>query len=88
MYLSTRKESVASPFWLQQPARLAFVAKQALVAEAELTPKPGLVDRRGSGAHKDLSLARMRQSAEVIEPFSSVGRVKRKARVPSPLKKY
>jgi triphosphoribosyl-dephospho-CoA synthase len=69
MYLATRKESVAPPFWLQQPAHLAFVAKQALVAEAELTPKPGLVDRRGSGAHKDLSLARMRQSAEAIEPF-------------------
>jgi triphosphoribosyl-dephospho-CoA synthetase len=69
MYLATRKESAASPFWLQQPAHLAFVAKQAMVAEAELTPKPGLVDRRGSGAHKDLSLTRMRQSAEAIEPF-------------------
>ncbi len=69
MYFATRKESVASPFRLQQPAHLAFFAKQALVAEAELTPKPGLVDRRGSGAHKDLSLVRMRRSAEAIEPF-------------------
>jgi triphosphoribosyl-dephospho-CoA synthase len=51
MYLAPRKESVASLFWLQQPEHLAFAAKQALVAEAELTPKPGLVDRRGSGAH-------------------------------------
>ena len=34
---------------------LAELARQALVAEAELTPKPGLVDRRGSGSHDDLS---------------------------------
>jgi triphosphoribosyl-dephospho-CoA synthase len=37
--------------------RLAALARQALIAEAELTPKPGLVDRRGTGAHSDLSLA-------------------------------
>ena len=48
---------------------LASIAKQALIAEAELTPKPGLVDRRGSGAHTDLSLDLMRHSAETIEPF-------------------
>src|ERR1700674_3658105 len=48
---------------------LATLASQALIAEAELTPKPGLVDRRGSGAHSDLSLDLMRLSAETIEPF-------------------
>jgi triphosphoribosyl-dephospho-CoA synthase len=52
-----------------QPHYLASIAKQALVAEAELTPKPGLVDRRGSGAHTDLSLDLMRHSAKAIEPF-------------------
>jgi triphosphoribosyl-dephospho-CoA synthase len=51
------------------PYHLASTAKQALIAEAELTPKPGLVDRRGSGAHTDLSLELMRHSAETIEPF-------------------
>jgi triphosphoribosyl-dephospho-CoA synthase len=51
------------------PHHLASIAKQALIAEAELTPKPGLVDRRGSGAHTDLSLDLMRRSAEAIEPF-------------------
>ncbi len=49
--------------------RLASLAREALIAEAELTPKPGLVDRRGSGAHHDLSLALMRKSATVIEPY-------------------
>jgi len=48
---------------------LASLAKQALIDEAELTPKPGLVDRRGSGAHMDLSLELMRRSAESLEPF-------------------
>ncbi len=50
---------------------LGALAKQALIAEAELTPKPGLVDRRGSGAHSDLSLALMRRSAVAIQPFIS-----------------
>jgi triphosphoribosyl-dephospho-CoA synthase len=52
-----------SPLWL------ANLACQALIAEAELTPKPGLVDRRGSGAHADLSLAIMKRSALTIEPY-------------------
>ena len=49
--------------------RLARLARQALIAEAELTPKPGLVDRRGDGAHTDLSLYLMRLSAVAIEPY-------------------
>lgn len=53
----------------QKSKRLASLAREALIAEAELTPKPGLVDRRGSGAHDDLSLALMRQSATAIEPY-------------------
>jgi triphosphoribosyl-dephospho-CoA synthase len=49
--------------------QLAELVRQALVAEAELTPKPGLVDRRGSGAHSDLSLDIMRRSAGAIAPY-------------------
>src|ERR1700741_799209 len=48
---------------------LGLLARQALIAEADLTPKPALVDRRGSGAHADLSLTIMRRSAFAIEPF-------------------
>src|SRR6202453_2948937 len=48
---------------------LAGLARQALIAEAELTPKPGLVDRRGAGAHSDLSLRIMQLSAKAIEPY-------------------
>jgi triphosphoribosyl-dephospho-CoA synthase len=53
---------------LQRSDRLAALATQSLIAEAELTPKAGLVDRRGQGAHTDLSLKVMRQSATVLEP--------------------
>src|SRR5580693_9117290 len=59
---------------------LGALAFQALIAEVELTPKPGLVDRRGSGAHHDLSLDLMQLSATVLEPYfvamssTSVGR--------------
>ena len=33
-----------------ETAWIAALGRQALIAEAELTPKPGLVDRRGGGA--------------------------------------
>lgn len=48
--------------------RIADLAVSALVDEATLTPKPGLVDRRGSGAHKDLHLALMIRSARSLRP--------------------
>src|SRR5271170_4212404 len=49
---------------LDAPYRwLSTAAVSALLEEAELTPKPALVDRRGNGAHHDLDLARLRRSA-------------------------
>lgn len=47
---------------------LADLAVAALIDEAELSPKPALVDRRGNGAHADLSLALMRTSARSLWP--------------------
>ena len=49
--------------------RLSELAWQSLIAEAELTPKPGLVDGRGSGSHSDLSLDLMMRSANAIAPY-------------------
>src|SRR5580700_8555481 len=46
---------------------LATAAVFALLEEAELTPKPALVDRRGNGAHHDLNLARLRRSAVSLQ---------------------
>lgn len=47
---------------------LAVVATHCLLEEANLTPKPGLVDRRGSGAHKDLTLDLLERSAHSLTP--------------------
>lgn len=49
----------------QQLARLAV---GALIDEACLSPKPGLVDSRGSGAHADLTLPMMLRSAHALGP--------------------
>lgn len=48
--------------------RLAALATGCLLDEVRLTPKPGLVDRRGSGAHQDLTLALMERSAHSLTP--------------------
>ncbi len=48
--------------------RLADMAVQALIDEADLSPKPGLVDRRGNGAHSDLHLGLMHASAQSLWP--------------------
>ncbi|QHM72404.1 triphosphoribosyl-dephospho-CoA synthase [Mixta intestinalis] len=48
--------------------RLAERASMALIDEARLTPKPGLVDGRGSGAHQDLTLTLMELSARSLQP--------------------
>lgn len=45
---------------------LANHAVHALLEEVQLTPKPGLVDRRGSGAHSDLTLELMQASAHSL----------------------
>ena len=56
-------DSVRGP---RRALQLADLAVDVLVAEAMLTPKPALVDRRGSGAHRDLDLARMLKSARSL----------------------
>jgi triphosphoribosyl-dephospho-CoA synthase len=47
---------------------LACTAVRALRAEALLSPKPGLVDARGSGAHDDMDLPLLLASAEALRP--------------------
>ncbi len=47
---------------------LADTASACLIDEARLSPKPGLVDSRGSGAHQDLTLALMERSARSLQP--------------------
>jgi triphosphoribosyl-dephospho-CoA synthase len=55
-----RADSMREP---RRALQLADLAVDVLAAEAMLTPKPALVDARGSGAHRDLDLPRMLKSA-------------------------
>ena len=48
--------------------QLADLAVDALIDEADLSPKPALVDRRGNGAHNDLHLGLMHASALSLWP--------------------
>ncbi|MEV4518299.1 triphosphoribosyl-dephospho-CoA synthase, partial [Dactylosporangium sp. NPDC049525] len=54
------------------PALLGRLAGRALREEALHTPKPGLVDRRGSGAHRDMTLPMLLTSADALtEPIAA-----------------
>lgn len=57
------------PYIRQHCILLADFAVNALVAEVNLTPKPALVDQRGSGAHDDLTLDLMERSAHSLHPM-------------------
>ncbi len=76
-----------SPLFAEQ---LADLAVDTLIDEADLSPKPALVDRRGSGAHSDLHLGLMHASAlslwpmfkamaEAAQQFAEIGQPLREA---------
>jgi triphosphoribosyl-dephospho-CoA synthase len=67
--LRPNTKSSQHPSALVRSEWLSELAWQSLIAEAELTPKPGLVDGRGPGSHSDLSLDLMRRSADAIAPY-------------------
>jgi triphosphoribosyl-dephospho-CoA synthase len=56
------------PKTLSLAERLADLAVDVLIDEADLSPKPALVDRRGNGAHTDLHLGLMHASALSLWP--------------------
>lgn len=49
------------------PQKLALFAVEALLEELHLTPKPGLVDRKNNGTHRDLTLQLMGISAYTLQ---------------------
>ncbi len=51
------------------PYLIAHLATDALRAELNTTPKPGLVDRNDNGAHKDMNLALMNRSIDALQPY-------------------
>ena len=51
------------------PYIIAHLATRALHAELDTTPKPGLVDKDNSGAHRDMDYALMSRSIRAIHPY-------------------
>ena len=51
------------------PYIIAHLATQALQAELDTTPKPGLVDKDNSGAHRDMDHALMSRSIHALHPY-------------------
>src|ERR1700685_1161183 len=77
---SDRKDTRYSSRAADRSRLLGALASQALIAEVDLAPTPGFVDRRVSCALHDLSLYLRQLSATVLEPYfvamssASVGR--------------
>lgn len=79
---SVRRPSPASEHYEELPAAGADVsreplfasavgrlARDSLVEEVSVTPKPGLVDRDNSGAHRDMDYSVFIASARALEPY-------------------
>lgn len=49
--------------------RYANLAVESLLREVYTTPKPGLVDRRNCGSHRDMDLPLFEESAEALRPY-------------------
>lgn len=51
------------------PYIIARLATQALQAELDTTPKPGLVDKENNGAHRDMDYVLMQRSINTLHPY-------------------
>ena len=59
-------------------SRIGTLALEAMLVEVSVTPKPGLVDRNNSGAHRDMGFFTFIRSAaslrKYFEEFANIGR--------------
>ena len=68
--LSERAHEIIIAFLNEQRAlEIGELAHRALIREANVTPKPGLVDRENSGAHRDMDLKLFHASADALRPW-------------------
>lgn len=56
-------------FLREDGLRVEDLAVQSLLDEVHTTPKPGLVDRRNSGSHRDMDLSAFIASAQALGPY-------------------
>lgn len=69
MLFSEAEAIILDTLATQYADRIAGFAQKALLYEAACSPKPGLVDRYGSGSHKDMDFFTFLSSASVLTPF-------------------
>lgn len=60
---------ITSHFDGEDAARIAAAAVNALLDEVRTTPKPGLVDLRNNGSHRDMDIPLFTASAKALRPY-------------------
>lgn len=60
---------MADHFRLRDAEKIGTLAAKALLDEVCTTPKPGLVDRRNSGSHRDMDIFTFMSSASALTPY-------------------
>ena len=56
-------------FFSADGKRIAKLATDSLLKEVDITPKPGLVDRRNNGSHTDMTIDTFKKSAHALTPY-------------------
>lgn len=68
--LQSAVSKILTSHFLSTDARhIGDLAVQSLLDEVETTPKPGLVDRRNSGSHKDMDISTFHASTAALAPY-------------------
>ena len=70
----------SSPWCSEMRGNIGALAVEAMLYEVSATPKPGLVDRRGNGAHHDMDFFTFMSSAAALrssfDEFAAIGRAR------------
>jgi len=56
-------------FRVRDRERVGALACESLLNEVMATPKPGLVDQRNSGSHRDMNLSTFKDSIDALRPY-------------------
>lgn len=60
-----------SELFMHDSDRIAELVHESLIREVKTTPKPGLVDLRNNGSHKDMTVATFEKSADALRDYFS-----------------